>query len=175
MNGLPDSHLVFDRNQIDRAIDEVANQLNERCDGDEWVILCVMNGGLMFCSEIMLRLKFPVRLDFVRVRRYRDTTTGGELEWLAKPETELQGKRILLLDDIFDEGPTLAAIADYCRDQGAADVVTAVLVEKRHDRKATSFRPDLIGLTCPDAYVFGFGMDYHGLWRNLPEIRELAD
>lgn len=174
MNRLPESRVLIDRNSITDAIDAVATELNKRCGDDEWVILCVMNGGLIFCSEIMLRLDFPVRLDFVRVARYRDTTSGGELEWRAKPETKLKDKRLLLLDDIFDEGPTLAAIADYCREQGAADLVTAVLLEKLHDHKATSFRPDFIGLTCSDAYVFGFGMDYQGLWRNLPEIRVLS-
>ena len=80
---------------------------------------------------------------------------------------------ISALDDIFDEGETLAALADYCLDKGAEEVVSAVLLEKQHDRKATDYVPDVIGLTCDDRYVFGFGMDCEGLWRNLPEIRAL--
>lgn len=173
MTELPASRLLYDRAHIDAAMDDMVEALNARCGEGEWVIVCVMNGGLIFASEVMLRLEFPVRLDFVRVLRYRDTTAGGDLEWRAVPETDLRDKHVLLLDDIFDEGATLAAIADYCRGQGASDVVTAVLLEKLHDHKDTDFRPDLVGLTCPDAYVFGFGMDYHGLWRNLPEIRQL--
>lgn len=175
MTELPPSHLLYDREHINDAMDDMVEALNVRCGKGEWVILCVMNGGLIFTSEIMLRLGFPVRLEFVRVSRYRDTTAGGDLAWHAVPETDLRDKQVLLLDDIFDEGTTLAAIADYCHGQSASDVVTAVLVEKLHDRKGTDFRPDLIGLTCPDAYVFGFGMDYHGLWRNLPEIRQLTN
>lgn len=173
MTEIPPSRLLYDREHIDAAIDAMVGALNERCGEGEWVILCVMNGGLIFASEVMLRLGFPVRLDFVRVSRYRDTTAGGDLDWRAVPETDLRDKQVLLLDDILDEGATLDAIADYCHRQGASDVVTAVLVEKLHDHKDTDFRPNLVGLTCPDAYVFGFGMDYHGLWRNLPEIRQL--
>jgi len=175
MTELPPSRVLYERERIARAIDDLAGKLNERCRHGEWVVLCVMNGGLVFSSELMLRLDVTVRLDFVRVFRYRDTTSGGRLEWRAKPETDLEGKQVLLLDDIFDEGSTLAAIEDFCRQQRTADLVTAVLVEKLHDRKAGDFKPDLVGLTCPDAYVFGFGMDYHGLWRNLPEIRQLSD
>ncbi len=175
MNRMPPSRLLYSRSEIAAVIDRLASRVNERCAGHEWVILCVMNGGLIFCSELMQRLDILVRLDFVRISRYRETTSGGDLEWHARPQTDLEGKRVLLLDDIFDEGTTLAAIADYCREQGAAETVTAVLVEKQHDRKATDFRPDLIGLTCPDVYVFGCGMDYHGLWRNLPEIRQLEE
>lgn len=175
MTALPASRVLYDRNDINSAIDGLACEVNERCREGEWVILCVMNGCLVFCAELMLRLDIPVRLDFVRISRYRESTTGGELEWRSRPETDLDGKRVLLLDDIFDEGYTLAAIAEFCRCEGATDILTAVLVEKLHDRKATAFRPDLVGLTCPDEYVFGFGMDYEGRWRNLPEIRILGD
>ncbi|MBD3648045.1 MAG: hypoxanthine-guanine phosphoribosyltransferase [Pseudomonadales bacterium] len=172
---VPRSETLYDNARISTAIDLLAGQVRERCGSNEWIVLCVMNGGLIFCSELMLRLDLPLKLDFVRVSRYRETTTGGDLNWHARPESDLRGRRILLVDDIFDEGTTLAAVANWCGEQGADEVVTVVLVEKLHDRKVTDFRPDLIGLTCPDAYVFGFGMDYQGLWRNLPEIRQLND
>lgn len=175
MSELPDSEVLYDNARIAAAVDALARDVNEHCRGEQWLVLCVMNGGLIFCAELMLRLDLPVKLDFVRVSRYRESTAGGDLNWHARPESDLRNRRILLVDDIFDEGTTLAAIAEWLRREGAAEVLTVVLVEKLHDRKTTDFRPDLIGLTCPDAYVFGFGMDYHGLWRNLPEIRQLSD
>lgn len=172
---MPDSHIVFDRDEVAAAIDWLATAIEDHCGRDEWIAICVLNGGLIFTAEIMKRVTVPLRLDSVRVSRYHNTTSGKDLRWHAKPEMQIEGKRILLLDDIFDEGETLAALSGYFRRQGAAEVFTAVLVEKDHDRKVEGYRPDLVGLRCPDNYVFGFGMDYEGLYRNLPDIRRLAD
>lgn len=170
---LPPSFTVFDLAQIERAIDEVAAGINDRCDDDEWIVMCVMNGGLMFTAEIMKRISFPSRLDAVRVSRYHESTRGDDLVWHTRPSSRLSGSRVLLLDDIFDEGHTLVALKDYFEGQDVDDLFSAVLVEKEHDRKVHDYRPDLIGLRCADAYVFGFGMDYRGLYRSLPEIRQL--
>ncbi len=88
--------------------------------------------------------------------------------WLG---TDLLGRDVLIIDDILDEGHTLGAIIDFCHHAGAANVHTAVLIDKDHDRKA---RPDLkadyVGLPCIDRYIFGYGMDYKGYWRNAPGI-----
>ena len=171
--GLPASSVVFEPAEITSAIDRLAASVNARCDGHEWTVLCVMNGALIFTGDLIRRLRFPLRLDSVRVTRYHETTAGSHLRWHARPETDLAGKRILLLDDIYDEGETMAALAEYVGGQGAEELVSVVLVEKMHARKVAGFRPDFVGLECPDAYVFGFGMDYEGRFRNLPEIRQL--
>jgi hypoxanthine phosphoribosyltransferase len=171
---LPPSSVVFDEAEITGAIDRIAGDINVRCAGREWILMCVMNGGLMFTAEIMKRLTISTRLDSLRVSRYHETTSGNDLRWHARPNLDVAGKSVLLLDDIFDEGETLAALIRYFGEAGASEIVSAVLVEKLHERKVKDFRPDLIGLTCPDVYVFGFGMDYEGRFRHLPEIRELA-
>lgn len=171
----PPSFTLFDLTRIEGAVDELAAGINERCGDDEWIVMCVMNGGLMFTAEIMKRIAFPSRLDAVRVSRYHESTRGDDLVWHTRPASPLAAARVLLLDDIFDEGHTLAALTDYFEGQGVDDLFSAVLVEKEHDRKVRDYRPDLVGLTCPDAYVFGFGMDYRGLYRSLPEIRQLDD
>ncbi len=172
---LPDSTILFSEGEVAAAIDWLAAAVEDHCAGDEWVAVCVLNGGLIFTAEILKRVNTPMRLDSVRVSRYRDTTLGKDLQWHARSEFDIQGKRILLLDDIFDEGETLAALSGHFMRQGATEVFTVVLVEKEHDRKVAGFRPDLVGLRCPDQYVFGFGMDFEGLYRNLPDIRRLAE
>lgn len=174
MMELPDSRVVFDRERIQQAIDGLADQVNARCAPNEWTLMCIMNGALMFAAELMRRLTFPLRLDAVRVTRYHDTTSGSELHWHSRPESTVDGSRILLVDDIFDEGETLKQLTDYLRSQGAVEILSVVLVEKRHDRKVGGYRPDLVGLECADAYVFGFGMDYQGRFRQLEDIRELT-
>ncbi|MCB1647281.1 MAG: hypoxanthine-guanine phosphoribosyltransferase [Pseudomonadales bacterium] len=164
---------LYDRQQISEALDRIAENLNRRCAGQEWLVLCVMNGGLMVTSELLQRFSFDVRLDHLKVSRYHEQTSGRELVWYSHPAESLRGRHILLIDDIFDEGATLAAIHDYCLEAGAATVLSAVLVQKDHDRVLTTYRPDEVGLICPDVYIFGFGMDAAGLSRNLPEIRQL--
>uniref|UniRef100_UPI0030D8E65D phosphoribosyltransferase family protein n=1 Tax=uncultured Marinobacter sp. TaxID=187379 RepID=UPI0030D8E65D len=98
-------------------------------------------------------------------------TTGGLLEWKLRPEADMHGRTVLIVDDTLDEGTTLSAIADYCLAQGAEQVLTAVLVDKLHDRKASpGLKADYTGLEVEDRFLFGFGMDYKGYWRNAPGI-----
>jgi len=119
----------------------------------------------------LTKLVFPLEVDYVHATRYGHETTGAHLNWTAKPRLDLQGRTVLLLDDILDEGVTLAAIADYCRQQGAARVLMAVLVEKLHLRKVTpGMRADFSGLEVGDRFLFGYGLDYKGYWRNAPGI-----
>ena len=102
MAELPDSRVVHTREAIVDAVDELAKKVISRCAGQEWIAICVMHGGLIFSGEILQRLPIKLKQDFVRVTRYRDTVTAGELEWVVSPETNLTGKNVLLIDDIFD-------------------------------------------------------------------------
>ena len=138
--------------------------------GSGW---CVLTGGMVFTTDLVRYLDFPVVLEFMRVSRYHDKTEGQDLQWFAKPRSSLAGKNILLVDDIFDEGKTLAALRDFCYAEGAAKVVTVVLLDKEHDRRQVTYLPDLVGRVCPDRFVFGYGMDYEGLYRNWPAIHAL--
>ncbi len=173
MMELPDSRVVFTSNEISEAVARLAEDVTDRCRGREWLAVCVMHGALIFTAALMLRLPIQLKQDQVRATRYRESVTGGKLEWLVFPEADLDGRNILLIDDIFDEGHTLAEISEEFKERGASQVVSVVLLEKVHDRKVEGYRPDLVGLTCGDRYVFGYGMDMAGYWRNLPEIREL--
>jgi len=134
------------------------------------LLLCVMTGGLVTASELFIRLDFPLQLDYLHATRYQGGTRGSELQWITRPSQDLEGRTVLVVDDILDEGLTLAAILDYCREQGAAAVYSMVLVEKQHDRKASDLKADFVGLPVEDRYVFGYGMDYHGYLRNVRGI-----
>jgi len=133
-----------------------------------------MNGGLVPTALLMPGMRFPWKLDYLHATRYREATTGTELVWQRTPEQSLRGRHVLVVDDILDEGHTLAAILQYCEAQGPASLRTAVLTRKRHQR---GVRPplDYVGLEVPDRYVFGCGMDYKGYWRNLPAIYAIPE
>ncbi len=167
------AELIFDTADIDSAIDKLAQRLTERLGNTAPLVLCVMQGGLMFTGKIMSLLPLAAEFDYIHATRYGNHTTGDAIEWLAYPKKKLENRTVLILDDILDEGYTLAAIEQYCRDQGADDVISAVLLQKKHDRVKSGMRCDFVALDVDDRYVFGYGMDYKGKLRHLDKIYAL--
>ena len=157
--------------QITAALDDMARKMTADLADKNPILCCVMNGGLYLTGQLMSRLQFPLEVDYIHATRYRETTRGDELEWRARAQKDFRGRVLVVIDDILDEGITLAAILKYFRAEGAAEVFSAVLVDKVHTRKFVQSVPaDYCGLTVEDRYVFGCGMDYKGYWRNLPAI-----
>lgn len=172
--------LIFSNKQINAALDQLAKKLNPQIKNDNPVVLCVMQGGLLFSGHLIPKLNCMLEIDYIHVSRYHNETSGGELLWKAYPVTKLKDRAVLILDDILDEGKTLQAIIQYCEEQGAAKVDAAVLLRKKHDRcighhRTDEVLTDNIALSVEDEYVFGFGMDYNGLYRQLDSIYALED
>ncbi len=168
---LTTADLLITKAEVEVAITRLAHEITCQLDGATPVLLCVMNGGLIFTGQLLTQLVFPLEVDYVHATRYGHETNGANLHWTVRPQLDLKGRTVLLLDDILDEGVTLAAIADYCRQQGAAEVLMAVLVEKLHLRKVTpGMRADFTGIEVGDRFLFGYGLDYKGYWRNAPGI-----
>ena len=138
------------------------------------LVLCVMRGAMIFCGQLLPQLRFPLELDYLDLTRYGDATRGGDISWRVAPDTAVSGRVVLVLDDILDEGHTLAAIIARLRAAGACRVFTAVIAEKDIGR-ARPVNADFVGVRLPDRYVFGYGMDVSGAWRNLPEIYALKE
>ncbi|MBT8118393.1 MAG: hypoxanthine-guanine phosphoribosyltransferase [Gammaproteobacteria bacterium] len=173
---LPDnSKLVFDNAEISHAIERLAEKLNKQLIDETPVALCVMQGGLIFSGHLIPRLQCMLDIDYIHATRYGNTTSGGQLSWKSYPDTALQGRTVLILDDILDEGHTLQSIHSYCEEQGASKVISAVLVRKNHERCVDNELTDNVALDVEDKYVFGFGMDYDGKYRQLDSIYALND
>ena len=176
VHALQNSERLYDEAQIDEAIDAIAEAIRDDFgEGQRPVYLSVMHGGLLFAAKLALKLGIDLEFDYLHATRYRGALTGSGLAWLHRPATALQGRRVLIADDILDEGHTLKAVRDWCEDQGAAEVRIAVLCEKIHDRRVEGIEADYIALEVPDRYVYGYGMDYHEQGRNLPGIYALVD
>lgn len=170
---LQNSERLFDENEIDTAIRRIAVDVRNDYAGPRPVYLSVMHGGMLFASRLSLAVGIDLEFDYLHATRYRGATTGSGLAWLHRPATPLEGRRVLIADDILDEGHTLKAIRYWCEDQGALDVRVAVLCEKKHDRRVEGIEADYIALEVPDRYVYGYGMDFHEQGRNLPGIYAL--
>jgi len=169
------ARLLYTRGQIESAMDRLAERLSSRLAGKNPLILCVMQGGLMFTAGMMPRLQLMTELDYIHASRYRNSTAGYDLDWLAYPTTSLKNRCVLILDDIFDKGHTLAALEKYCRQQGASEVVSAVLLYKRCEQQTQETRCEYAALEVEDRYVFGYGMDYKRQLRQLDCIYAVAE
>ena len=181
------SVLLYDRAalepQIARMADEIVGDFGTGMaqgpeDTEVPLLVTVMHGGLPFAAQLSFALGergMDLEFDYLHATRYRGQTSGSGLAWLHRPQTPMRGRRVLLADDILDEGHTLLAVKRWCEDQGAADVRVAVLAVKRHDRCVEGISADYVGVEVPDAYVYGYGMDYYEQGRNLPGIYALND
>jgi hypoxanthine phosphoribosyltransferase len=160
---------------IHAALDRMAVEITSVLDGTLPVVLCVLTGGIIPTGHLLTRLSFPLETDYLHATRYRGETEGREVHWVSEPDISLQGRTVLVVDDILDEGHTLANVLEFCKASGADAIYSAVLIRKLHDRRAGSVQADFIGLEVDDRYVFGFGMDYKGYLRNLNGIFALGE
>lgn len=168
---MTNAQCLFSEREVEQALDVLAAKISAALGDSNPLILCVMNGGIILTGRLAPRLNFLLQMDYIHATRYREQLQGSDLQWRVTPATDVKGRTVLVLDDIFDEGETLAGIKSWCEGKGAAAVYTAVLVDKQHDRKTASLKKaDFTALTAEDKYLFGYGMDYKGYWRNAPGI-----
>lgn len=165
------SSCLFTNNEVEAALDRMAIKIHAKLQNKNPVLVCVMVGGLIPLGKLLPRLDFPLEVGYVHATRYRGGLTGGEIQWKVKPSTNLQGRTVLVVDDILDGGVTLEAIIREIKAVGAAEVYSAVLVDKYRKRVANGLqKADFVGLQVEDHYIFGYGMDYHEYLRNAPGI-----
>ncbi|EKD54512.1 MAG: hypothetical protein ACD_60C00076G0003 [uncultured bacterium] len=168
---LDKAECLYDMNQLNIALDKMAEEITHRLKDKNPLVLCVMIGALIPAGHLLTRLSFPLEIDYIHATRYQGTTRGGDLHWLVEPRQSLKDRIILIVDDVMDGGLTLAAIIDYCHQLGAKAVYTAVLVNKiRKREESVSFEPDFVGVDAPNHYLIGFGLDYKEYLRNAPGI-----
>ena len=172
---LEQSRVLYTREEVMASVDRLAHQINRFYADESIVLLSVMTGAMLPTAWLATRLQMPVQMDFVHATRYQSGLYGAELEYRVPPRFKLKGRKVLVVDDIFDEGDTLAAIKGSCEQRKAESVHLAVLVRKMHDRGLPRDYVDFVGLDVPDVYIFGCGMDAYEEWRHLDHIRVLQE
>lgn len=157
--------------QVEAALDRIADGLNARLHNTNPVLLCVVVGGIVTLGNLLPRLTFPLQVDYVHVTRYQGKTDGGSLQWIAKNRLDLRGRTVVVVDDILDAGHTMQAVIDLCRAEGASAIYSVVLVAREKTRQPDgSDGADFVGVYVDDRYVFGYGLDYKEYLRNAPGI-----
>ena len=166
---LNSAELLLSEAQVNAAVHRVAQEINATLADEHPLVLSVMGGAVIFTGQLLPMLNFPLEFDYLHVSRYGNEKQGGELHWKVAPHENVRNKVVLVLDDILDEGETLHAIKQRVLALGASKFYSAVFADKDNG-KDKPIRADFVGTTLPNRFVFGFGMDIHGAWRNLPAI-----
>jgi hypoxanthine phosphoribosyltransferase len=165
---------IFTAEEVRSAVERMAGDITRKLKDEFPIVLSVMGGAAVFTGQLLPLLPFPLEFGAIEVTRYNNDIQGREITWRLAPRDNVRGRTVLVVDDILDEGITLAAIRKKLLEMGAREVMNAVFCDKEigRDKPVTA---DFVGVKCPNRYVFGFGMDAYGLWRNLPSIYALRD
>ena len=165
-----EADLIYSSAEVEAAIEKMAEDITLVLAEKNPVVLCLMIGGVVLTGKLLPLLNFPLQVDYVHATRYQGETNGGTLHWIRKPSLSLQGRHVLIVDDILDEGNTLKAMVEECKNSQAKTIKTAVLADKQLHRERCFKQADFTGMTVPNRYVFGYGMDYKEYLRNAPGI-----
>ncbi|MCX7143035.1 MAG: hypoxanthine-guanine phosphoribosyltransferase [Proteobacteria bacterium] len=171
---LESAELIHSAEVVDGAIARVAAEIDAKLRDQFPLVLSVMGGAVVFAGRILPLLKFPLDFDYIHASRYGAATSGGSVDWKVEPKGNVADRVVLVLDDILDIGDTMLAIRERVLGLGARAFYSAVLTDKEKER-TKPIRADFVGLSLPDRYVFGCGMDAYGIWRNLPAIYALKE
>ncbi|MGZ5087871.1 MAG: hypoxanthine-guanine phosphoribosyltransferase [Usitatibacter sp.] len=174
MRLLDEAELLFPADAVRAAVERMGSEISARLADAFPVVLSVMGGAAIFTGQLLPLLRFPLVFGAIEVTRYNNDIQGREITWRLPPRDNVRGRVVLVVDDILDEGVTLAAIRLKLKEMGASEVYSAVFADKAIGREKP-VAADFVGVTVPNRYVFGFGMDAYGLWRNLPAIYALKD
>ena len=171
---LAQADLLCGPEEVSAAVDRLAAEVTATLKDEFPMVLSIMGGAAVFTGQLLPLLAFPLEFGTIEVTRYGNTTSGREVHWRVAPKDDVRGRTVLVIDDILDEGVTLAAVRERLLGVGAKRVLLAVFADKVIGREKPA-KADFVGVSLPDRYVFGYGMDAYGLWRNLPAVYALKD
>jgi hypoxanthine phosphoribosyltransferase len=166
---LEEADPLFGAEECRAAVERMGAEISGKLSHEFPVVLGVMGGAAVFIGQLLPLLRFPLEFGAIEVTRYNNDIEGRDITWRLPPRDNVRDRVVLVVDDILDEGITLAAIRKRLLEMGARVVYSAVFADKKLAR-AKPIAADFVGVSVPDRYVFGFGMDAYGLWRNLPGI-----
>lgn len=155
---------------IKTRIDELARKITQDYQGQDIVVLCVLKGAFMFCSDLIKKIDVPVLLEFVAVSSYGSgTTSSGEVNWDMDVTGSVDGKDVLVIEDIIDSGLTIYHLRRRLEERNAKSIKVAALLHKPGKQKISN-KIDYLGFEIEDKFVIGYGLDYAGRYRELPYI-----
>lgn len=161
--------VLYTQAQINHRMDEIASQLTAKYQDQCPLIVSVMTGAVVFTVEMIKRLKFKLNLDYVDVSSYADGTHAGKVKLVQDLSSSIEGRPVIIMEDIIDTGHTLKYLANLLKGRGAKSIEICALLDKPN-RREVNVEADYVGFKVPNEFIVGYGLDYSGLYRNLPYI-----
>lgn len=162
--------ILLTEQEVDEKIQELGEQISKDYAGRSVHLICVLKGGIFFTCELAKRITVPVSLDFMSVSSYgADTKSSGVVKIIKDLDEPLEGKDVLIVEDIVDSGRTLSYLIDILGSRNPASIHLCTLLDKP-ERRVTDVKVDYSGFNIPDEFVVGYGLDYDQKYRNLPYI-----
>ena len=164
------SEVLITHDEIMEMLDRVAAEINRDYAGRPLVVVGILTGAFIFCSDLVRRLEMPVIVDFMQVSSYVGEVSSGVLKIKKDMSYDIAGKDVLIVEDIVDTGRTLALLKEQLLKRGPASLKICTAFDKP-DRRVTELKPDYNGITVPDKFIVGYGLDLDGEYRNFDDIR----
>lgn len=162
--------VMISEEQVNNRIRELAEQISKDYEGKSIHLICILKGSAFFSCELAKRLTIPVTLDFMSVSSYgSETVSSGRVRILKDLDESIQGREVLIVEDIIDSGRTLSYLKDLLGTRAPESISICTLLDKP-DRRVTDVDVEYVGFVIPDEFVVGYGLDYDQYYRNLPYI-----
>ena len=163
--------VLLGEEEVNKRINEVAEQINKDYEGKEVHLICILKGGVFFTCELAKRITVPVTMDFMQCSSYGgDTKSSGIVRIVKDLDESIEGKEVIIIEDIIDSGRTLAYLIEILKQRGPKSIHLCTLLDKPERRVKKQVHVDYTCFTIPDEFVVGYGLDYDQKYRNLPYI-----
>ncbi len=167
--------ILFSAEEIQARVKQLAMEVEEACRGEEVTVISIINGAIVFTADLIRRIRLPLRLDCIRASSYGDGTRPIHAPKIIDSiRLAVEGRHVLVVDDILDTGNTLRTVRNEILERSPASVRTCVLLDKK-SRRSVDFEADLVGFDIPDEFVVGYGLDFSERYRHLPCIGVLKE
>ena len=167
---MDDIKVLIDEEKLQKRVDEIADQIQKEYKGREIILICILKGSIFFTVDLARRIKGDVKIEFIRVSSYNDgTESSGEIKMKLDLKDSIQGKDVIVIEDIIDTGRTLSYLIEYLKMKKPNSVKLCALLDKP-ERRVIDVKVDYTGFQIPDKFVIGYGLDYDEKYRNLPYV-----
>ncbi len=166
--------VVISSRKIQKRVKELAKQISTDYAGKQPVIICMLKGAVYFFTDLVRHITLPVTIEFARLSSYKNGMTGGDMELVADIREKIEGKDVIIVEDIVDSGKTLAYFIEMLKKKNPASVKICAFIDKQ-ERREVDIKSDYIGFDVKCGFVIGYGMDYAEKYRELPFLAEVLD
>lgn len=163
------SDVLISKEEIHSICQRLGRQISQDYEGKEIVLICVLRGAIVFLADLMREIKVPCEIDFMSVSSYTGTKSSGDVKIVKDLEDSIEGKHVIVVEDIIDSGLTLSHLLSLLKSRKPASLRLCACFDKP-DRRKTEVEVHYIGKQIPDEFIVGYGLDYNGHYRNLPDI-----